>query len=154
MREEVWYLRARVHFNVHYWALFASRIKKIEIVVRVVLGIGTVASLVAFASSPQLAFWSTVVSFCCAFIACVIIPAFGLDIIVGKVENVHHRWVDIRKVVDAMWSEVEGSRTVSKQSLNAARNTINEIGKITFWFSDCKGLQEKAGEMRDISLIN
>jgi|GEM_PF-6854778 len=154
MRTEIWNLRARIHFNLHYWGLFSSRIKKWEIGIKLILGLGTVGSLIAFASFPSLAVAASIVSFVCALAACVILPAICWDTLSGRVENVYHRWVDSRRIIDALWSEAQSDKKVSKKSLNAVRGIVDEVSKNSFWFSDSKKLQKKAGEMRDISILS
>ena len=153
MRTEIWNLRARIHFNLHYWGLFASRVKKWEIGIKSILGLGTVGSLIAFASFPNLAFAASIVSFFCALAACVILPAICWDTLSGRVENVYHRWVDSRRMIDALWADKQNCKKVSKKSLNAVREIVDEVSKTSFWFSDCEKFQQKAEQMRDVSIM-
>ncbi len=152
MRNEIWKLRSRIHYNCHYWSLVSSRIKRIEISIKLALGFGTVASLIAFTAFSELAFYATTVSFICAFISCVILPAIKWDDFPNKIENVHSDWLDQRKVIDGIWAEHEDGKTITRKSLQKVRDDISEIGKFSTYFSDITKFQKEAEKARDITL--
>lgn len=152
MEQEIWNLRARAHFNVHYWALMRTLLAQWDVAFKILFGLGTVSAFLVLASSPALVLLAAMMALVCSGLGCVILPAIGWDALPGKVEKIQCRWEDARTQADALWADCASGRQPSTRSIKALRSTFGSISKENIWLPDIQKYRHRATDMRDASL--
>jgi hypothetical protein len=152
MEQEIWNLRARAHFNVHYWALVRTLLAQWDVGFKILFGLGTVSAFLVLASSPALVLLAALMALVCAGLGCVILPAIGWDTLPGKVEKIACRWEDARTQADALWADCASGRQPSPRSIKALRAIFSSISKENLWLPEIQKYRHRATDMRDASL--
>lgn len=152
MREEIWYLRAQAHFNMHYWRLVGLRFRIIDTSVKIISSLFALFGLVTIFSNEDYSMVTTVSSFVIGVFGFVILPALGWSRTIEKLTEIKDRWIDARTKLDSMWFSIEAGKTVTKKNINSVRGEMAKIGKINLWFGTIEKHNLKAQKLRDISI--
>lgn len=144
MRDRIWKIYWDAEFNIAYWKRVERRMRRIDICVRILLGLGALLGLSFLAYDKKFAFGVAIVGVCTSVISTVVMPACQWETIVGRVESVRHRWIGIARRARSFWIEFEEGGEIQKYQIENLESEVRDIEKEGFWLGDMRTFREEA----------
>lgn len=144
MRNRIWEIRWFAEYNVAYWNRVQCLLLRIDIGVKIALGLGSIVSLSALAFDPDWIVPVVVVTGVCAILSTVVIPAARWPEMLGSIESVRHQWINIARQAKLVWEELEDGKTVSRRQAEVLEEMMRDLEKENFWIGDMEKQRLKA----------
>lgn len=152
MRIRIWNIRWFSEYNVAYWNHVQCLLTRIDIGIKIMLGLGSVLGLSVLAFDPRWLIAVAIVTGICSILSTVVIPASRWPEMLGQIESVRHQWINIARQSKIAWEELEEGKLVSKRQAELLEEMMSNMDKIHFWIGDLNKLKKKAEAQAKIIL--
>ncbi|MEM9481526.1 MAG: hypothetical protein AAGA58_17900 [Verrucomicrobiota bacterium] len=156
MRDKIWNLLCLSEYNSSYWNRYENKLRRIDIVLKIILALGSVIGVGAWAANSEYQTFSAVMSAVCGLLATVILPAISWTGLVDRIQGVRHRWIDIKRQAQDLWDDcIDGEPpTSAKKKLKTLQASKDDLEKISFWLRSDNKLKKEAHDEAVLALSN